>query len=245
MARLGLSSILALFLVLLGCSDAMERAGIFSGVVKRPQVGVLQNFGEKTVSFEVVRAVSLRNCLECHTTGDHAINTEALVLAHKDDILSEIRNKTMPPRNSGYPLLNECETKILETWIDDKLSHRESSVKVNEIEACANVGAPVTKPKTDFAKLPLNFENLKREILAPKCLQCHAKDSPGYQYNLEDLQDIKDNELVAATPEESTLFKVVNKGMTKIFMPKKSSGIKPLTRQEIDYMKRWIEAGAL
>ncbi|MNL49552.1 hypothetical protein D3C87_1724960 [compost metagenome] len=55
---------------------------------------------------------------------------------------------------------------------------------------------------------------------------------------------MKDNELILATADESLLYQVTVPGRVKYFMPPKDKGIAPLTEEEQDYLKRWIEAGA-
>ncbi|MNL74902.1 hypothetical protein D3C87_2006160 [compost metagenome] len=50
--------------------------------------------------------------------------------------------------------------------------------------------------------------------------------------------------MIGATAEESLLYNVLIQGRAKYFMPRENSGREPLTPEEIDYVKRWIEAGA-
>jgi mono/diheme cytochrome c family protein len=242
MKNLGFLSSLFVVFALTSCSYTLSELGLYKdGKVAKIS---LAQMSEMDLNFETVKAISLSTCLECHTGGNHSINTPEKLLEHKADVLDSIRNRTMPPKSSGYANLNECEAKILETWIEDRTQNRSAVQKVKDIPACANAVPTAPKPKTDFAILPLSYENLKREILAPKCLSCHATDSPGYQYALDDLDRMMGNELVLATADESPLYQVTVPGRVKYFMPPKKSGLQPLTPEESDYLKRWIEDGA-
>ncbi|MNK77674.1 hypothetical protein D3C87_972820 [compost metagenome] len=242
MKNLGFLFSLFFVFALTSCSYTLGELGLYND---DKVAGIsLAQMSEMDLNFETVRKISLSTCLECHTTGNHSIDTPAKLLEHKNEVLDSVRNKTMPPKSSGYAALNECETKILETWIEERTQNRSVVSKVKDIPACAGAKPPEPKPKTDFTKLPLSFENLQREILAPKCLSCHATDSPGYQYALDDLERMKDNELILATADESLMYQVTIPGRVKYFMPPKKSGLQPLTDEERDYMKRWIEDGA-
>lgn len=227
-------------LALSGCSYALEEVGIYKGDLGDvKQIGALQ-FSEKKINFEVVKSLSLRTCLQCHTEGNKSMNTPEKVLALKDTILSEINDGSMPPRSSGYKPLTDCEQKVLETWIDDQLHNRTEIQKVKDLSACAGAEAPQEKPATDFKNLEVSFENLKTEILAPKCLSCHSVEK-AKKTVLEDLEHINEKGLIKKTAEESVLFQVCVPGMNKRFMPPKKSGIPALTTEELDYLKRWIE----
>lgn len=242
MKKLGILSSVFFIFALTSCSYTLGELGMY-GDGKTPTISLAQ-MSEMDLNFETVKKISLSTCLECHASGSHAINTPEKLLEHKNEVLESLHNKTMPPKSSGYSNLSECEAKILETWIEDRTHNRSTVFKVKDIPACVGAKPPEPKPKTDFATLELNFENLKREILAPKCLSCHATDSPGYQYALDDLERMKGNELIAATADESLMFQVTIPGRVKYFMPPKKSGLHPLTAEESDYLKRWIEDGA-
>jgi len=217
----------------------MEELGLFN-----KDKAIQKSFGDSLISFDVVTQTSLKNCLKCHSTGNHAMRNPEQVLAQKKDILESIHSDKMPPKTSGYPALSACDKMILETWMDDQTQSRQSPLKVNELSACGNIEAPRAEPKTDFKTLPLSFDNFKNEILAKKCYSCHTDEHPGYETDLVDLQDIKDRDMIGATAEDSLLYNVLIQGRSKYFMPREGSGREPLTAEEIDYVKRWIDAGA-
>lgn len=228
--------------VLSGCSYAMEELGVFKTTDGLPKVGALQ-FAEQKISFDVLKATALSTCLECHTGGNRSMNTPEKVLAQKEAILNAVHKDSMPPRASGYKPLGACDKQILETWIDDQTHGRKDSPRVKDLAACTDAEAPKTKPKTDFKTLPLSFDNLKTAILAPKCLSCHTTET-AKRTILEDMDHIRQKELVKEKAEDSVLYQIVVPGMNKRFMPPARSGIPALNAEELDYLKRWIEAGA-
>ncbi len=241
-------------LTLTGCSYAMEELGVFKTSDKGglPQIEIAQ-FSEQKISFEVVKAVSLNTCLKCHTGGDHSMNTPEKVLGNQDRIIEAIDLGTMPPPASGYKAMTSCEAKILETWLEDQSNQRPEAeiLKVKDLPACGGLEAPKEKPATDYKNLELSFENLTKEILAPKCLTCHSGPPPSdgkKKTNLESLPALHEQELINATAEESLLYQIVvgidlPDGKRKQ-MPPAKSGIPTLSAEQLDYVKRWIDAGA-
>lgn len=237
----------ALFLIslfaLTACSYTMEELGFFKDGVRLPRGFDVAQFSERAVDFEVVKATALSTCMNCHTTGSKSMNTPEKALTLQGEILDSIQNQSMPPKSSGYIPLSECEKQILETWFEDQIATRAPSRKVKELSHCGNMQPAKPKEPTDFSKLELSYENLTKEILAPKCMTCHTEEA-AKKTVLETYAVIKDQGLLETTAEESMLFKVTVEGMAKRFMPPKNKGIPPLTPEESDYLKRWIQAGA-
>lgn len=220
----------------------MEMMGLYKITDRLPGGFDAGAFADKTVDFEVLKVTALNSCLNCHTTGSNSMNTPEKFLALKTEILDSIQKATMPPKSSGYKPLSECEKQILETWLDDQTQSRVPSRKVGELSKCSDVAPAKPKPPTDFAALELSFENLTKEILAPKCLSCHTEEN-ARKTVLESYPLLSAQKLLAETADESMLYKVTI-GTAKRFMPPKNKGIDPLTDAEKDYLKRWIEAGA-
>jgi uncharacterized membrane protein len=242
MKLMALISILFTLSVLSGCGYPMELLGVYKSSDGLPGGFNAGAFAEKTVDFEVLKVTALDSCLHCHTSGGKSMNTPEKLIALKTEILASIQDGSMPPKSSGYKPLGDCEKQILETWLEDQTQSRAPSRKVGELSKCADAAPAKPKAPTDFAALELSFENLTKEILAPKCLSCHtdetAKKTVLDQYSLLGAQ-----KLLADTAEDSMLYKVTV-GTAKRFMPPKNKGIDPLTDAEKDYLKRWIEAGA-
>lgn len=242
MKLLALFSILLSLSVLSGCGYPMELLGVYKVSDNLPGGFNAGAFANKTVDFEVLKVTALSSCLNCHTTGGHSMNTPDKVIAQKSEILESIQKGTMPPKSSGYKPLGECEKQILETWLEDRTQARAPSRKVGELSKCADAAPVKPKPPTDFATLELSYENLTKELLAPKCLSCHT-DETARKTVLDQYSLLSAQMLLAETADESMLYKVTV-GTAKRFMPPKNKGIDPLTDAEKDYLKRWIEAGA-
>lgn len=242
MKSLGCLSFILLVFTLTSCSYTLGELGLY-GDGKVPKISLAQ-MSEMDLNFATVKVLALSTCFECHASGNHALNTPEKILELKAEVLDSVRKKTMPPAISGYKPLNDCEIKILETWIEDRTQNRATVQKVKDLPVCANAKPTAPKPITDFAALPLSYENLKREILAPKCLSCHYTGAPGYQYPLDSLEILIEKEMVLATSEESSLYQLVLPERVQSFMPPRRSGLQPLTAAEIDYVKRWIDDGA-
>jgi uncharacterized membrane protein len=237
-----LTFILFSFSFLSGCGYPMELLGVYKASDRLPGGFNAGAFAEKTVDFEVLKVTALDSCLHCHTSGGKSMDTPEKVIALKSEILDSIQKGSMPPRSSGYKQLGECEKQILETWLDDQTQSRGPSRKVGELSKCSDAAPAKPKAPTDFATLALSYENLSKEILAPKCLSCHT-DETARKTVLDQYALLSAQMLLAETAEESMLYKVTV-GTAKRFMPPKNKGIDPLTDAEKDYLKRWIEAGA-
>ncbi|WP_374030119.1 hypothetical protein [Bdellovibrio bacteriovorus] len=239
------SLLFLVFSVLLagGCSYPLQELGLYktdgAGI---PGLGSLQT---KAVNFETVKLTAMRTCLECHTSGSRSMDTAEEVLVQKESILSAVHKESMPPRSSGYKPLTACEKQILETWIEDQTHERKSTQKVGQLAACAGVEAPKEKPKTDLKSLELSFANLQAEIFGPKCMACHSQER-AKRTVLEDVNVIREKGFLKEKAEDSILYQIVVPGLYKRFMPPQNGkyGIAPLTADEVDYLKRWIDAGA-
>lgn len=222
----------------------MEELGVFK--TGGPSLPILDmKFQNEELSFEVVKSTALQTCLECHTSGSRSMDTAEEVLAQRESILTVVHKESMPPRSGGYSPLSSCEKQILETWIDDQIQSRTQVQKVKELSACATAEAPKKKTKVDLKALEVSFDNLQKEILQPKCMVCHTTES-AKRTILETLEHIKGHRLLAETAEASVLYQVTVPGMNKRFMPPQRGKtiLPPLTADELDYLKRWIEQEA-
>lgn len=229
----------------------MEQVGFFKGGAL-PDISTL-GADDVQITFDVVLGRSLNTCATCHNS---EFQTAEKVLQRQDEILDRI-NRTgsgaMPPPNKGYKSLNSCQKQILVTWLDDQKVGR-TSPSIKTLSACGDGQSTEDlkprptpspeKPEVDFATLEVNFANLKKEILEPKCLRCHlpSEDKTKIKTILETSSDIEAQELISDTAEKSILYQVVIPGLNKRFMPPPQSGIPALTQAEADYLKRWIES---
>lgn len=236
----------------------MEQAGLFKGQkIEVPKVTDLEA-NNIEITFDVLQSRSLKTCGDCHQGWARSPDK---VLAKQNEILARVNARDasiMPQTSKGYRPLTECEKQILVTWFDDQKVGR-SSPKISTLSACGGdssgnsdteptlIPQPTPnptpdKPQVDFSTLELSFANLKKEILEPKCLRCHVPVDGKDNTILESLSAIQGQELVSATAEKSVLYQVVIPGMNKRFMPPPKSGNPPLTAEEADYLKRWIES---
>lgn len=268
MKKLGFLYVTSLFV--LGCSFPMEQVGLFkNGKVAVPEVGGFEADNTE-LSFQVLSERSLNSCAECHgfvkTPENFAKRKQKII-----ERIYGIGGELMPPPSKGYSELTECQKKMIETYFDDQASSR-SAAKIKDIPACSNgaptpevkpeptpaptatptpdvtpTPAPVPTPTpepvvaVDFKTLELSFENLQKQILEPKCMKCH-REATARATILETVTGMQMQELIGKTAEESPLYQVVIKGMNKRFMPPPQSGLAPLTADEADYLKRWIES---
>lgn len=238
-------SIIPLFVFnLTACSFALQEAGLYkSSNNEKNNLGMsVGAFVDQKITFDVLKATSLRTCLECHTGGKNAIGTAEQLLALKTTVLSEVATNEMPPKSSGYKSLTDCEKQILETWIDDQAKSIES-VKIRELSKCGNVQPPTKEEKPDLKKLPVTFENLQKYIIAPKCLSCHSADKAEDDVILDSWAAMTSGDLIGATAEESDLYKMTLPTARKL-MPPRKSGIPELTDDERNFLKTWIDNGA-
>lgn len=226
----------------------MEELGIYKTTKDiLGDLGNLSKFSEETVTFDLVKRTAMSTCMDCHSKGAAAMGTAEQALNLREAILEVVETDVMPPRKSGYSPLSACEKQILQTWMDDQVNNRTASTKVKDLASCGGVNAPKpVEPKkpTDFATLELSFENLKKEILEPKCLSCHTQET-AKRTVLETSQDLFSKPgLVTTSAETSVLYMIVVPNAYKRFMPPVKSGIAALTPEETDYLKRWIDSQA-
>lgn len=238
----------------LGCSYPMGQLGLFKGSLPALEDVQVLEADDTVLTFEVVSERALKSCSECHGF----TKSSDTVMARKAKILDRINGlggEIMPPPSKGYEPLNECQKKMIETFFDDQASQR-SAARIKDIPACSGkatleptpVPTPTPTPPpaeekepVDFKTLDVNFENLKREILEPKCLRCHT-EAAAKSTILETVSFMQGQELLGNPAETSKLYKVVIPGMASRLMPPPRSGIPPLTADEADYLKRWIES---
>ncbi|WP_253715988.1 hypothetical protein [Bdellovibrio bacteriovorus] len=242
-------------LTILGCSFPMEQLGLFKTGTGLPEIKPFSN--DELITFDIVKKSSLSTCTQCH----EFTKTADQVIANQVDILARINTSgsgLMPPPSKGYRALTDCEKQILVTWLDDQKVGR-ASPKIKELTACANQTTepapqpqpepkPTATPKpepVDFANLEVNFANLQKYILEPKCLRCHTpqakdKEEGKVRTNLTSESEIQGQGLLDATIEKAVLYQVVVPGLNKRFMPPVRSGLPALTEPEVDYLKRWI-----
>jgi uncharacterized membrane protein len=94
-----------------------------------------------------------------------------------------------------------------------------------------------------FTNSPATFENVSRHIFQDKCVRCHSSKFAELGVDLSqyktvfDMSDFFSPVVTEGDPENSGVFLEVESGR----MPPKE----PLSDEEIAFIKKWIEEGAL
>lgn len=91
-------------------------------------------------------------------------------------------------------------------------------------------------------KTPVDYERDIRPLLNGRCLTCHGPDEPEADLDLTSRQSaVESGAIVPNEPEASWLLKRVEESDDSLRMPPDG---KPLTADQIEQLKVWIETGA-
>lgn len=216
-------------------------------VLKDPGTSSQDTFSDTTtVSADVVQKSVLDTCLRCHSGSNApALNTLDAIKANINKIQDEVTSNSMPPADAGYKPLSDCEKDILQEWVQKGMPDN-SSKKVFDLAHCQS-GVPQTPPKKPILEMPLTYETLTTEVLQPRCLHCHnpKSDDPDAKdialYPFADLVAQK-NMVIAADAANSKIYKYVVRTDDNRMPPPEDGA--PLTADQIEFIKRWINAGA-
>lgn len=234
-----LFALLSAALVLNACNNynLLQDSQVLSGT----QTGLGE---EALISTEIVQRTTLSSCQHCHSGLKQPIlNSKATVLASLGKVQSEVFSEQMPPRSSGYKAVTECEKEILKKWVELGTPDT-SNVKVSSLPGCAN-STPKPPESIPISQMPLDYQTLATKILQPKCLNCHNPDGD------PDAQDIllfpyselaSKPTLLGTSSAQSKLVRMVTR-TDEERMPPPESNIPALTSEEIDFLKKWIDAG--
>ncbi len=192
------------------------------------------------IDFESIKTNSLSSCLKCHSgTQNPNLSTYSELKLHSALVSGEIATSSMPPAGSGYPLLENCQKDLYQKWVDLGMPETTTHT-VAEVQSCRDViGNPPNV--TPILLMPLNYQTLNSKILQPKCLLCHspsgeAKDLTFYPYN--ELAKLK--EWNAPAISSAVVDEIMNK---EDGMPPPETKLGSLTDDEVEFVKRWIDAG--
>ena len=109
------------------------------------------------------------------------------------------------------------------------------------VSQCSAVGQPQQKPSARGADLAQRVY----EIFEAKCVDCHSSELPrpkgkfGYVLDLERVADNPDY-VVRGRPNESEIYLMVRDDE----MPGEDANVPPLTPEEKEVVRRWVELGA-
>jgi Protein of unknown function (DUF1553)/Protein of unknown function (DUF1549)/Planctomycete cytochrome C len=151
----------------------------------------------------------------------------------------------------GAPLSRD-EVAWLKTWIERGAVWPES-IKPDKAHPTANSSAANAQNGTATPGLSANailFQERISPILSARCLSCHNEERKYSGLSLESLLGFQNGGwhgpvVAPGKPEESRLYRVLAR-LEKPYMPLSPTGGpgEPLPEEEVNQIKRWIEAGA-
>lgn len=96
-------------------------------------------------------------------------------------------------------------------------------------------------------KVEPTFTSIQQNILIPKCISCHSPGGSADLVPMETYEDLINSEFFASViPGDSLnspLYKVIQPDARRR-MPPRSSGLAPVTFEEADAIRLWIDSGA-
>ncbi len=200
------------------------------------------------INDELVMSYSLRSCQKCHAGAKQpTLDTAAAVKANITKVLAEVTSGDMPPPEEPIKL-DACQKALVQAWADG------STKKVGEITECKSVAPPVITPVPPIIPIELmalNFETLKTKIIEPKCLHCHNPKGDDWEAALVSFETYADvatgeySKYWAAPATTSKVYEEItyNHETEDDGMPPKDSNTARVTKEEMDFIVRWIDAG--
>ncbi len=214
-----------------------------SGDISGNNVGGLVS-PDSEISYATLKNSTLRTCSSCHSGQKQPdIFDFPSTRSGLNKIITKITDGSMPPQDQGYTALSTCEIKLFEKWVN--LGAPESSPeKVSTIPECQSLAPP--SPLIPIELMPLTYETLVTRFLQKKCLMCHnpkGDDFDATEYLFYPYEEIDNNIKWWTGPGETA--RIVRKinGQSENPMPPMDSNIEPATKEEVDFIIRWINAG--
>lgn len=199
---------------------------------KRGPVSVTQALMD-SVSYNQVRTEVFNNkCISCHgNSGNVNLESHRAAYQHLESIRkSTLIDNKMP--KSPYPALNRRELEILTAWIEAGGPDRPRN------------GSQT--PDDHEEPIQPTFASIKKKVLDMKCISCHGPGGEAARMPLvtkEDLINSPQEIVIPGNADDSGLTIVIEPGARK-FMPPEDSGFTPLTEEERNAIRIWIENGA-
>lgn len=190
-------------------------------------------FSAESLSYKLMNEFIFRpKCISCHgNAGGISLGSFSDVVSHLQDIERvSVHEKSMPP---GAPL-NVRQQDILLTWIRAGAPEFATDREIPPL--------PTPQP----APLEPKFVSIKENIFQSKCLACHSPTGEGKRIPLNTPEDLIDSPLELVIPgnsEESGLYIAVYREDSKR-MPPPNSGLSPLSQEEMEIIRQWIDNGA-
>lgn len=196
---------------------------------------------EDFISYDLVKTTSMKTCENCHS-GNQAPDLTSLAGIQNNLTLIQDETSTggMPPVESGYTSLDACSQAVLDQWLSMGAPEI-TSVQVKSIAACHTQQIPPVEVPIENS--PLTYDTLVTKFLQKKCLQCHnasSSDPDSREILFFPYTEVTKNPKYWSSPSAKS--KVMQE-ITSQDMPPSDSGVAPATAEEIDFVKRWIDAG--
>lgn len=161
-------------------------------------------------------------------------------------VKTEIFSNSMPPAKNGYSPLSDCRKALFDTWVQQGAPER-TTVRVGDLAACrgAEGGPQDDSDATPIEQMPLNYKTLVSKVLQPKCINCHNPDSEDFDaaeilfYPYSEI--VNNSRLWAGPGKSSKIVRSLTRNDEDRMPPPQEGG--PLTRQEVEFVIRWIDAG--
>lgn len=214
-------------LILVSCNYKIEKNSIES-------IGPISQELRQTVSFNQVKSEVFRDkCISCHgNSGGVNLESYGAAFQHLKAIEKTVlKTKTMP--KAPFSALNKRQLEILTAWIE-----------AGGPEKPIGGGDGGTDP--DPTPVEPTYPSIRKNVLEMKCISCHKPGETAGRIPLVTKEDLLNSPLdlvVPGDPDESGIMIVLEQGARK-FMPPKDSGITPLTEEEKNAIKVWIQNGA-
>lgn len=203
------------------------------------------SFGENTtVDANFVQKSVMGTCLRCHS-GNTSPNLSSIdnLRINIEKVKTQIFSGKMPPADSGYQSLSDCQKQILQQWSNEGMPNTSNTLVVN-LESC-KLGTPSQPPEKNILDMPINYSTLVTKILQPRCLHCHnakSSDPDASEILLYPYSDlIAHKKFFASHAEDSKFYHLVAR-TDEDRMPPPEDG-PALSQDEIEFVKRWIDQG--
>lgn len=174
-------------------------------------------------------------CLFCHQVGSSliALNSYDAVKSRLGQIEDSVRNNRMP-KNSP---LSADKKRLLFSWIQQGSPELADPTKVSE--NCDSGKDPVPSPNPTPVLIEPNYESLRQNIFASRCLGCHDDSGIFSLYDFSSYESIVNYQKLFELPADGSESRFV-KALVSGSMPKNGT---PLIADQIEVIRQWVALG--
>jgi mono/diheme cytochrome c family protein len=195
-----------------------------------------------------VREILQRNCFECHGQDPNNIEKDLNILNH-GQLLDSARRVVVPGDTEHSRLIQRIEDGSMPLEEEEKRLPRVSEKELSILRDWIRGGAPpLPTPDPQHpveSVIPYSEIAAKtKRIFIDNCYECHKYDvaKGGIKILHHRLLVTVRKVVVPGDPDKSELYELLN-AKDKFRMPPADYG-PPLSQQDIDTVRQWIEAGA-